>query len=277
MADHDLIEAYLAELRGSLTWRRDEDELVEEISDHLHEASERLLRNGIELHAAQEQTLAQFGDPVVVARAFATTSSGGLAMPTQFTRTAGSTARVAAAFWVLMALCGTVGGTELIFDGQLAPYILWAVVGGIAGILSVVSLAGLLVRCGGLRGAMPAATLAIAAVAAVMLGITTWAWVAWTALLAIATGLTVWRLHASGTRSQPGDWLAVAAWPIGIAVFLLLTQIGLGPVDYYGDYPVANAAGLTVGALLFALGLGRLGRWLRSEEPVEASSPMASA
>ncbi|HRY11636.1 MAG: permease prefix domain 1-containing protein [Candidatus Nanopelagicales bacterium] len=276
MADHDLIEAYLAELRGTLAWRRDDDELVDEISDHLHEAAERLLSNGTEHRAAQEQSLAQFGDPVVVARAFATTSSGGIAMPTQFTRTAGSTALIAAAFWALMALTGFVGGTELIFDGQLAPYVLWAVVSGIAGILSVVSLAGLLVRCGGLRGAVPAAALAVATIGAVMLGITTWAWVVWTALLAIATGLTVWRMHTSGTRREPGDWVAVAAWPIGIAVFVLLTQIGLGPVDYYGDYPVANAAGLTVGALLFAVGLGRLGRWLRSEEPVEASSPMAS-
>lgn len=263
-------------MRGTLAWRRDDDELVDEISDHLHEAAERLLSNGTEHRAAQEQSLAQFGDPVVVARAFATTSSGGIAMPTQFTRTAGSTALIAAAFWALMALTGFVGGTELIFDGQLAPYVLWAVVSGIAGILSVVSLAGLLVRCGGLRGAVPAAALAVATIGAVMLGITTWAWVVWTALLAIATGLTVWRMHTSGTRREPGDWVAVAAWPIGIAVFVLLTQIGLGPVDYYGDYPVANAAGLTVGALLFAVGLGRLGRWLRSEEPVEASSPMAS-
>lgn len=81
MAGHDLIEVYMQQLRASLRWRLDVDDLVDEAADHLHQTTARLIRAGADPAAAQTETLARFGDPTLVAHSFARTAYGGLAMP----------------------------------------------------------------------------------------------------------------------------------------------------------------------------------------------------
>lgn len=277
MARHDLITTYLHQLHASLRWRPDAADLVDEAADHLHETTDRLIRAGTDPLAAQTQTLARFGDPVLLARSFALTPHGGLAMPTPFTRTAGTLGLAATALWLLTAAAAWWGGTDLLTDWNSAGYAGWAVLATFAGIGTTLTLAGLLVRSGGLRGPLPGAALLAASVGTVLVGVATWAWPLSTGLLALAAALVVWRLHTAHTTTARRDWLLAAAWPTGIAVFALLTWLQVGPVDSYGDYPIAYAAGFTTGALLFTAALALLGLWLRREEPADLPAPLAHA
>ncbi len=87
--DHDLIDGYLMELRRALRWRADLDDVCAEVEDHLRENAERLVATGVAPAEAQRRTLECFGDLGMVARSFAATPSGGLAVPTTFTRRSG--------------------------------------------------------------------------------------------------------------------------------------------------------------------------------------------
>ena len=89
MAEPDLIADYLRSLRQCLRWRPDAADLIDEAEDHLRLSAERIARECGDPLQAQRITLTRFGDPAVVARAFATATPGGLIMPTPFTRTAG--------------------------------------------------------------------------------------------------------------------------------------------------------------------------------------------
>jgi len=275
MAHHDLITVYLHQLRGSLRWRPDADDLVDEAADHLHETTDRLTRTGTDPLAAQAQTLARFGDPALVARSFALTAQGGLAMPTPFTRATGTIGLATSALWLLTAATGF--GIVLLLEWENVAYLVWATLAGLAALGTSLVLAGLLARSGGLRGWLPGAALLAAGAGALMLGVITWAWPLGTGLLTLAAALAVRRLHTSRTTTSGRDWLLAAAWPTGIAVFALLTWLQVGPVDFYGDYPVAFATGFATGAALASLGLFGLSRWLRGEPVPDTPAPLPAA
>ena len=272
-----MIAAYLEQFRASLQWHPDAVDLVDEAADHLHETTRHLVRAGADQATAQAQTLARFGDPVLVARSFALTRHGGIAMPTRFTHTAGSIGLASTAVWLLAAAGVWLGGTDLLADWNSAAYLLWAVLAGLAGLGSMVALAGLLARSGGLRGWLPGAALLAGGAGAVLLGVLTWAWPLSTGLLAVAAGLVLWQLHAAGLTSSGYGWLLAAGWPTGIALFAGLTWMQVGPVDYWGDYPVAYAAGFTTGSVLFSTGLAHHSLRLRHEHPADLPTPLAHA
>ena len=85
MARYALIDGYLDTMRTEIRWRRDLDDLVSEMEDHLYSTVESLLATGVETKAAQRDTLDRFGEPKVLAAVYASTDSGGIAVPTQYT------------------------------------------------------------------------------------------------------------------------------------------------------------------------------------------------
>jgi len=273
MAPPDLIEAYLSHLHRCLGFRRDADDVVAEAEDHLREAVERLCRSGADPITAQRITLDRFGDPMVVARALSTTAHGGIAMPTAFTRAAGTAALVSAVAWVLAALA-------LLFEALRAGtgdwYTLFAIPVMIAALTTVVALAGLLSRSGGRRDVWTILALALAGLAAVMMVVTAWAWVVWTMLIAAAALIAVVKARSASVGAGATDWLLVAAWPAALATFLVADRMRLGDVDTYGDYPAAFLVAFLVGSALFVGGLVMLGRWLRSEEVAMVGDPVAT-
>lgn len=149
MAGPDLIQAYLAELHRCLGRRQDAADDVAEAADHLWEAAEHFERSGVDPTAAQRLALERFGDPIAVARALSITSTGGTAMPTNFTRTAGTAAVVAAICWPVTILVSVLLD---LFDSSLPAYLLFALVVGVASVTAVVALAGINARAGGIRG-----------------------------------------------------------------------------------------------------------------------------
>ncbi len=277
MADDDLIEVYLARLRASLRWHPAATDLLDEAADHLYEVADHLARDGLDEEAAQARALKRFGDASVVARAFATTPSGGIAMPTQLTRTSGTMGLLAALGWLAASLALVVGGTEALAQWDLLAYVVFAALTTLSAALTLVTICGLLVRSGGFRGVLATVAVVGGAGAAFMLGAFTWGWPLGATVLALAVGSVVWRLHAAGASTARADWVAVAAWPVGIAALVALTLLEVGPVDEYGDHWVASVAGFVTAAVLFAGALARMGAWLRSEEPVDLGPPMAHA
>ncbi len=275
MANSDLITEYLVALRGALRWRANADDLISEIEDHLCCAATGLQATGLDRFAAEHQVIERFGDATTVARSFALTPSGGIAMPTQLTRIAGTFALVGALAW-LLALPAALLRVNNMGDGWGA-YFTFAILVFVAAICTTVALFGLLRRAGGGADWLTVTALLVAILGTLMLGMFTWGWPVGALLLTIAALVAILRLRAARFGSGATGWLLVAAWPIGIGLAILLAVLKVGRVDSYGDYVVAHAIGFAVGCTLFAVTLAATGRWLRSEQPADIPGTVAIA
>ena len=271
MAEYALIDGYLDALRTQVRWRRDVEDLVAEVEDHLYSTVERFEARGTDRKLAQRQTLDRFGDPDLMADAYASTPRGGIAVPTKFTKTAGLAGIFASALWVLATV--VYGGwNDVLFDWSTTSYdVFWAFVAA-AGALTFLATLGLRARHGGL-GKLGLAGLIILGLGVVAAIVLAWALPFWMALQGV--GLL---------------FIAVAAWPMrvaprlplvaygsgmlmGIVAFVILNLMKVGSVDRYGDYPVAWAIGGAVGFIITAAGLLGIGLWLRGEEPAPIDTP----
>lgn len=97
MAEHELIEAYLRELRYSMTRVADAGEVIEEVADHLNEAVAHLVQAGHSHAEAEQEALARFGSAALISKVFTEDRRRRAAVPTSMTRRAG-----------LAALCSPV-------------------------------------------------------------------------------------------------------------------------------------------------------------------------
>lgn len=271
MASPDLIDAYAARLGRLLRWRPDAANLVDETTDHLRSAAGQLIRDGADPLQAQRIILERFGDAALVARSFAVTAAGGLRMPTRFTRAAGHAALAAAVAWLAAGAAAVFGHTELL-GWSAVGYYAWSVVAAMAAAGTLVTVAGSLARAGAGRGTWCGAAVALAGLAVAALAAVPWFWPLGGALLTGATAIAIGQLRAARLPVLWPAWLAPAAFPAGFACFAALDYLRAGPADSYGDYQVASLAGFAVGAVLLALSLVGLGRWLRRETPLTCPS-----
>ncbi len=278
MARDDLIDAYVASLRRRVRWRPDVDEIVAEVEDHLYTTVERFEGGGIDAGLARRAALERFGDPDLVARAYAAAPNGGLAVPTESTRTAGAYAIGSAVLWLTVIGSWWLAGLlEPRYDLQGgASYISYAL--GAAALLGatasmVAAMLGLVRRHGGLGGLGTAGLIAsglglAAAVAA-------WVFTGWGTLTMVGVllcGVAMWR---QGLAPRLSTLLFAGGPAVGAIVWAILRG-GQGPIDLsglWGEHWFANQVGLSVGAALLAVGLLGLGRWLRSEEPAVINAP----
>lgn len=275
MSSHDLIDSYLVELRAALQRHPQVDDLVAEAADHLVECTGRLESTGHDRSTAQALALARYGDPSVVARAFA--KAGGIAMPAKTARVAGASALWAAAGWLGLAI-GVFPylATVMWFsDGWPGAWVLMVSLAGASTAGTLVLLHGLLLRGTGSYSRTAYLSMGLGIAALVPLTLVTWAWPFGVVPLAIAFALAVRRVNTSLAGTGSADWLLAGGWPVGCALYLVLETLGFGPVAEFGNYPWANAAGFLVGAVLFSAGLVRIGLRLRDEEP--AAQPAAIA
>jgi len=287
MAQYILIDGYLGSLRTSVRWRRDHDDLVAEMEDHLYSAVEQSEARGTDTMLAQQRTLERFGDPDVLATAFASTPTGGLAVPTEFTRSAGTIALVSAAAW-LFALAGfwltglfpdRAAGTDpdqFILDGQTGSFLVATMALLAGGALMVVTMVALYRRHGGL-GALGMVGLAVTGLGAAT-SILSWAFFVWLTLLGFGTLIFALAM----LRRDIAPRFSTAVWGVGMAigavVWSVLRWLEAGQADEWGDYWIASFGGITVGILIMTVGLAGLGLWLRSEQPValEPTEPVAT-
>jgi hypothetical protein len=279
VATYDLIAGLLADLRAALQWHPQVDDVVAEAADHLVECTIRLESIGHDPATAQALALERYGDPTVVARAFVPAATGGVTMPARTTRFAGTAALWAAAGWLGLAI-GVFPYLAVVLwvrDGWGGAWALMVVLAGASTAATLVFLHGLLLR--GHRSYTGTAywSMGLGITALLLLVVVTWAWMFGVVPLALAFALAVRRLHAAHAGTGRADWLVAVGWPVGCAVFLVLENVGFGPVSEFDIYPRANAVGFLVGAALFSAGLVRIGIRLRHEVPGELPVPAAAA
>ena len=222
MADYALIDGYLDSMRSSIRWRRDLDDVIAEIEDHLISATERFEARGSDRVNAQQRTLDEFGDPKVLAVAFASTPTGGIAVPTTFTKSAGAFAIVSAVAWIigLVAIAISAGlpdatgvdPDQFVANGQTIFFIIGSMSLLAAGVLMFVAMIGLHRRHGSL-GILGIAGLGITGLGVFTLLIA-WAFPLWMTL--IGSGVLLFAISLLPRDLSPRLWTAV--WGAGMAI-----------------------------------------------------------
>ena len=273
MARYALIDGYLDSMRSNIRWRRDLDDLVAEMEDHLYSTTEQMLARGTDVVDAQRATLARFGDPKVLAAAYASNHRGGIAVPTKFTKRAGLLALIAGGSWITAALLMiAIDDTE---TWQIA-YSLFSVAVLVAGVLTVIAMVGLGKRVGGL-GVLGMVGFVVASIG-VLLSIVAWAVPLWMGLEGVGFLLVgAAALRSGAILPRVPVVLTSSAFLAGPVVFVVVDALELGWQDSYGDYPLAWILGAAVGAGLMTIGLVGIGKWLRSEEPVDVEATAIAA
>jgi hypothetical protein len=276
MAEHAVIDRYLSELEREVRWFRDAEEIIEEVADHLLEAVAVHTRRGLDRIAAQKRALTEFGDPTLVGRAFASTRSGGIAMPTEFTRRSG-VALVASSFLWLVALgfiyWSDVADRTRPWEGlPMALYLIGTFTLIAAGALLAIGILGINRRHGGALGNTGRLAFWIAALTGVT-AFGSWAWGVWLTLFGIGAIVLAIAVHRSEIAPRTagllvgigGGLAAGAAW-----VFQLTSEtVSLGSGAF--------TAWIFAGLVIYSVGLASLGMWLKTEEPVDQPDPIATA
>jgi hypothetical protein len=272
MASYHLIDAYLERLRGQMRWHGDAAAIDVELRDHLQSAAERLKDGGVDHEDAQRDVLARFGEASNVALSFASAGKRGIAVPTTFTRKSGTVALVGAVVW-LVVMSGF--GLAWIFEEQSGTWerrsqTAWSV-GSIGLLCSVVATALLIAaldrRHGGL-GLLGRVGIGLAALAAIT-SIVSWLFVVWGFLIGLSAILVSTAIVRRGI-APIGPTAIFGATPlISFLAFAVLRGLEVGTADRWGDYAIADRTAVVVGCMGFAAGMFGLGRWLRSEAPVD--------
>lgn len=263
MACDNTIDDYLTELhRRVAPWHRRPDDVVAEAADHLCERVEALTAEGYDARRATARAIADYGRPSEVADAHLR-SARRPAIPTRGTRTSGGLAILGGFAWI-----GLVALAVLLPDDSTLAWIGTAQVFYLATAMSTVAILGLWQRHGGLG---PLSLLAaIPAVMAVPFVLFVWPIPAWTVLLGSASlmfgiPLIARRLAPLASSVALTAGLAVAgAAVLGAEVFV--TRTG---EDFAFLESSAVIGAVCVGYVLHGLGLIGLGRWMRSETPVD--------
>ena len=279
MAQYALIDGYLDAMRGQIRWRKDLDDVVSEMEDHLYSTVEGLLATGTDPHAAQRTTLDRFGEPTVLAAVYASTPRGGLAVPTEKTKRAGTMSMVAGGLWLAAGLLYLLTRLNDIDDGLggwQTYYIIFNTLILGAGVLTVLGMLGVRRRSGSL-GTMATIGIGVAAFGVLFSVVLAWAVPFWMAIQ--GAGFILFAIAAMTARIAPRlPTLAVAAgFPIGVITWVALSAAEVGTVDEWGDYPVAGGIGGLTGMAIVGLGVLLWGTWLRNEEPVDIDSTAITA
>ncbi len=186
-------------------------------------------------------------------------------MTTPFTRAAGTIAYVTAALWVLT---GVVAAVSILTDPGDITWLYPASTGmAVLSILATtVVMAGMFVRSGGVGDALSVVALGLMVLAVVLTAIAPWAWVITAVPITGAAVIAVRRMTAVGLARPWSDWAFTLSWLAGSGLVLFLEALGLGPRDYYGDYPWAFLAGFSIAVVGFAAGLVGIGARLHGEK-----------
>ena len=263
MARYALIDGYLETMRSEIRWRRDLDDLVSEMEDHLYSTVEHLLATGLEPSAAQRATLDRFGEPEAVAAVYASTNNGGLAVPTRTTRRAGTFAFIAAGAW--LAAAGAYALETIFADQWQVYYGVFSALILVGGVFTLLTMVGLGKRLGGL-GSVGIVALAIAGLGAAA-SLVAWAIPLWMGLQGIGYLIFATAVRSRDTAPRPSTLAVAMGFVIGVGVFMVANLAKIGWTDSYGDYPLAWVIGAATGFLILGSGLIGWGTWLRSEEP----------
>jgi hypothetical protein len=198
-------------------------------------------------------------------------------MPTDSTRMAGTLAIVSAALWLVVVMAWWAAGLA---NGpwRSGNYVALLYAPGAIALLGALgclaaSMAGMAQRHGGL-GRLGTAGLVLVIVG-VAGGLAAWVFTVWGALIAIGNLIFAMAMVRRDLAPRLPTVCFGGGFVLGAAVWVILRSAH-GVVDLGGLWSTEwpdNQVGLTVGAVILAVGLLGLGRWLRSEEPANLEVP----
>lgn len=278
MAADLTIDDYLDGLRRRLRQHHARDDILLEVEDHLRTTAERLAGDGTAHRTAESEAVQMFGDPDVVSEALLA-ANGRPAVPTTYTVGIGTTTVVGSLLW--LGLAAAFWGSRWADEGreweglpsQLFMLGAAALLG--AGIVTLLLMSALRIRIGGFgKLALAGMAVTVLATAASMIA---WAIQVWATLFALGCLPVAIALLRQGAAPRIHAWLLALAWPLGLGTMAGLRLVEYGEVDEWGDYPAAFLTGMTVGCVLMTVALVGLGRWLRSEDPVDTHPGVAVA
>jgi hypothetical protein len=267
VAGTDLITVYLTELRRDLRRRRDVDDVVAEVEDHLREVATWHVERGMEPVTAQRHALGQFGTSTIVARAFARQDHGrGIAMPTTSTRRGGL-------LWPLTALLLAPGFVLVLHESWRTwdVGVFWR--GAVLVGAGLTALLGAMVltrrRHGGSTGRRGTIALVMVALSVPPGLLLTWFTPIWMTLATAGCVLFGLALYEAGVLPRP----AVTLFGAG-AVIVTGSMWAGGPLEAGGDRFLWGPPGL-LGGVAFTLGCAWLGYTLWSEQPRDVGAGLA--
>jgi hypothetical protein len=211
-----------------------------------------------------------------MAEALASTSRGGIAVPTKFTVTAGTAAVAGAALWVAAAVYGAA--LYYLNTEWLPSWLVFIVLVVGAGVMTLLTTAALRERHGGL-GWLGLVGLVILGAGVALAFIASWAvpfWMAVEGIGMLLVAVAMWPLSVAPRAATIGYG---AGQLVGVAGFALLSYLEVGTPDEFGGYPAAGI-GAAIGLCITAAALLGIGLWLRNEEPAEldvAGGPTVTA
>jgi hypothetical protein len=281
---HLMIESYLDSLRLRLGWHRNSHDIVAELEDHLYSTAESLERSGLQPESAQRETLRRVGDPRLVAVELATTSRGTLAVPTRFTKNIGIIFIVGALAWTgsviawwIAALIGQPTGVHMVWTESTPGYEVFQAATAmfmVATISLLVTMAGLHKRHGGLAILGWAGMILVfyAVQTATIFESPAMAFQAWGTFTTIGTLLFGLALYRRDLVPRKHVVAFSAGGLVGTAIWVTLRLLA-GPHREWGgllaQYWTINLSAVTIGVLLLAVGMFRLGLWLHREQPAD--------
>ncbi|BDV30582.1 permease prefix domain 1-containing protein [Microbacterium terricola] len=254
MAADGLIDRYLDAFGRSVRSRRDRDDLVDEVADHLHSAAERLESLGIDSATAQRRALARFGEPRLVASLITAVPSKGNFMPLFFSRHLGAVAAVAGVLWIAAAVAAFFGMTEGLGGWTQERYLVSSVVIALAVLATVAALIGVNLRATGQFDGSTVAIASIGAAAVVASLVLSWVVAIWIPLLAVAVTWTMvraWRTHAG---SRAFALVLIVTMPV-FAVLAVLSNLVEGFLEASTGTDLLGWAVFSGMALILAAGL----------------------
>lgn len=262
MAVHSPIDSYLNELRGRVAvWHRRPDDVVAEAADHLLERGAELEGEGLDADEAARWAIAEYGTTQQVADAHLRTARRP-AIPTVDTRTAGTIAMVSSLSWISLPALTASLPDVMPYWAVLATLLHFAVAGAFVGCV------GLWLRHGR-RG--PLALLgAVPAVLAIPFVLLAWPILAWIGLLGVASLLFGLDLLIRRVAPLPSTLAFTSGLAISAAAVVSAEYATTSTNEDFAFLASTTASAVVVGGMmLFGVGLFGLGRWLRSEQPVE--------
>ncbi|MDX1469511.1 MAG: permease prefix domain 1-containing protein [Acidimicrobiia bacterium] len=279
MANYALIDSYLGTVRAR-AHRRDVGEVLAELEDHLYTTVEVLIGDGMDPGLAERRTLERFGDVDVMADSFASQPRGGPVMPTRFTKTSGTLAIAGGVLWIVYVGLWWAAGVsppwgEVEWESlSAASGILYMMGAGCllaAAFLTFVTVLALNRRHGGLG--RPGRIGLVLCGLAVIGALAAWIFVGWGSLLMVGMILTAIPVLQRGIGPRLPTLalgLGIPAGAITAVVFRALEdKLSLGWIGLWGDQWIPDLTGITVAAVILAVGLIGLGTWLRGEGLVD--------
>ena len=284
MAGHVVIERYLETLTQRMRWHPNAEDTIAELKDHLHSTAESLARDGMDTESAQQEAVRRAGDPRLVALELATTARGTLAMPTRFTRNIGIVAIVGALAWAAAliawwtaALIGRPTGVHMVWTESTPGYEVYQAADlffTLATVGLLATMAGLHRRHGGLGtlGWSGMIVVFYAIQIALFTQSSAMAFQAWGTVTTLGTLLFSMGLYRRDLIPRATILPFWVGGLLGTAVWVSLRVLA-GPHHEWGgllaQYWTINLVAVTIGVFLLAVGMVKLGLWLRHEEPAD--------